>query len=54
MGECERWGDGGGWDEGDEAMLSGWDRTGHAGMPRTSVKLSTDRAAAAAVLVHKS
>ena len=22
-----------------------WDRTGHAGMPRTSVKLSTDRAA---------
>ena len=39
----------------DEAMLSGWDRTGHAGMPRTSVKLSTDRAAAAAAaLVHKS
>ena len=40
-------------DGGDEAMLSGWDRTGDADMPRTSVKLSTDRAAAAAA-VHKS
>ena len=42
-------------DGGDEAMLSGWDRTGDADMPRTSVKLSTDRAAAAAAAaVHKS